>query len=60
VEESSEVDEEAIETIELVDPALLTSEDAVVGTIAALELPRVPEELPPADFPDLVALTEDS
>lgn len=60
MEEISEVDEEATEMIELVDPALLTSEDAAVRTIAALELLRVLDEFPPAACPDLVALTDES
>lgn len=46
--------------IELVDPALLTSGDALVGTIAALGLLRALEGFAPAACPDLVALTEDN
>jgi hypothetical protein len=46
--------------VELVNPALLTSEDAVVGIIAALELLRALGEFPPAACPDLVVLTDES
>lgn len=60
MEEIAELDEEATETVRLVDSVLLASEDAVVGKTAALELLRTLDELAPAEFPDLVALTEDS
>jgi len=39
---------------------LLTSEDAIVEEVAAIELLRALDELPPAAFPDLVALTDDN
>jgi hypothetical protein len=44
----------------LADSELLMSEDAAVEVIAAAELLRALDELPPAAFPDLVVLTEDN
>jgi len=58
--DTSEADEEAVGMIESVDWVLLTSEDAIVEEVAAIELLRALDELPPAAFPDLVTLTDDN
>lgn len=57
-EERLEADEDIVGVTEFVDWVLLTSEDAIVEEVAAIELLRALDEFPPAALPDLVLLTE--